>query len=147
PAAAALLGIAVSETPRPSLKIAGLLGVSALLFCFFPAIVNALPEALSRGVRHAPVAFPLTWVAPAVLGSFCIFVLEKASHRICAIAVVAGLAVASTIQIAWRVYPQLDQAVSARPIALASRTCVDSENRSRRYGLQYYVGRTLSDCN
>lgn len=147
PAVAAMLGIALAETRVPSFKVASLLAVCALLFCFLPAILSVLPQGLLGGVSHAHARFPLNWIAPAVLGSFFCLYLEKAGRRTCAVGVVSGLVVASILQIVWQVYPQLDRAVSARSMPLYSVTCVDPINRSRRYGLQYYAGRTLPDCN
>jgi len=147
PAVAAMLGIALAETRVPSFKIASLLAVCALLFCFVPAILNLLPQGLLAGVSHAHARFPLNWIAPAVLGSFFCLILEQSGKRTCAIWVVIGLVVASILQIVWQVYPQLDRSVSARSMRLDSVTCVDPMTRSRRYGLQYYAGRTLPDCN
>ena len=147
PAMAIMLGIALAETRVPSFKVASLLAVCALLFCFIPAILNVLPQGLLGGVSHAHARFPLNWMAPAILASFCCFYLEKAGRRTCAAGVVSGLVIASILQIVWQVYPQLDRTVSARGMAVYSVTCVNPMTRSRRYGIQYYAGRTLPDCN
>jgi 4-amino-4-deoxy-L-arabinose transferase len=147
PAAAALLGIAIARARAASSALALLFAATALLLCFVPAILHALPQALLTGVSHAHLVLPLTWIAPAAIAAVCCLFLEKAGRRFCAFTVVTVLAFASTIQIVWRAYPQLDRSVSARSIPVYSVTCVDKSNRSRRYGLQYYADRTLPDCN
>lgn len=147
PAAAALLGILLGEVHGVSLRVAGILAATALLLGLVPAILAALPQALLNGISHARVSLPLTWIAPAVLAALCCAFLEKSSRRAWAIAVLGLLVVVSTVQIVRQAYPLLDRTVSARTFALQSSICIEKTSRARRYGIQYYAGRTLPDCN
>ena len=65
-------------------------------------------------------------------------------------ALIAMVMTVSIGALVWRVYPELDRVISARAMWLASgnsMTCVPDLNRSRRYGLYYYSGGSLPDCN
>jgi 4-amino-4-deoxy-L-arabinose transferase-like glycosyltransferase len=146
PAAAALLGIAVAQASAASIKLTWVLAATALLFCLIPAILNSLPQALLNGISRARPAWPISWIAPALIAALSAAVLERTQRRAWAITMIGALVLASTVQIIWQVYPRLDLIVSARS-SLNSITCIEKSNRSRRYGLDYYAGRTLPDCN
>ena len=147
PAAAALLGAALAQIRRPNWIVAGLLAATAMLFCTIPALLSVLPQALLSGVSHVHLRLPPGWIAPALIAALCCFLLERATHRVCAVIVIGVFSVVSTIQIIRQSYPVLDRAVSARGAPVDSTSCIDKTTRSRRYGLQYYAGRTLPDCN
>lgn len=148
PAAAALLGIAIVQIPVSSLKLGTLLAASVLLFCFVPAIVEILPQALLSGVSHAHAVFPSgAWTASIISVAAAAIYLEKSGRRNWVIGIIAALAASLAFQIVWQVYPQLDRTVSARASAADSAPCVNSSNRALRYGLYYYAHRSLPDCN
>ena len=150
PAVTALLGIAMAEVRAGAAKMIGALAASSALLWFVPAIPPFLPRALLVGASHAPFCFPLIWIAPAILAAGLSVVLEATGRRAWAVSFIGILMTISVAALVWRAYPDLDRVVSGRSIWLASNnsiTCVPSTNRSRRYGLYYYAGGRLPDCN
>ncbi len=147
PATAALLGIALTQVGPASVKLTCVLATTALLLGLIPAIVNLLPQALLDGISHAHPSIRPGWIAAATIAALVCAILESAKHRVCAVTIIAAWVLISTIEIVWRAYPRLDLTLSSRVMYLESVTCINKSNRSRRYGLQYYVGRTLPDCN
>ena len=151
PAVAALIGIAVAETKPRAIKIACLFAVSAALLLLIPAIQEVLPQALVSGLSHTEMRFPLSvWVIPALLVTFLSGVLEWKGRRECAVAAVALLTTIAVVRLVSELYPELDRQASARSQWRSSSdsiTCVSNENRTLRYGLSYYAGRDLPDCN
>jgi 4-amino-4-deoxy-L-arabinose transferase-like glycosyltransferase len=150
PALAALFGIALAEAPPRSRKVISLLAASSALLWFVPAIQELLPESLLSGLSHASMRWPTAWILPAVLAVAASGLLEATGRRPAAIAFTGLLMALAAMRIVWQTYPTLDQTVSARQLWLshgASITCVPPTNRSQRYGLDYYAGRELPDCN
>jgi 4-amino-4-deoxy-L-arabinose transferase-like glycosyltransferase len=150
PAAAALVGIALAQTQARAAKLISLLGLSAALLSLIPVIEGLLPQALLFGLSHAQFQFSAAgWmVAALVVAGWCAF-LEARGRREWAVAVIALLTMVSVARVVWIDYPVLDRIVSARSYLVSranSITCVPKENRSWRYGLSYYVGRNLRDC-
>ena len=149
PSLATLLGIAMAEARAKSSKIMIALAACVALLYFIPALSDALPRALAEGISRASFHLPLLWIVPVLAISFACAVLEKTGRRDFAIAlVVLGMAT-STLRLIWQVYPILDREVSGRVLWLAgspSITCLPPMNRSQRYGVQYYAGRSLPDC-
>jgi hypothetical protein len=72
------------------------------------------------------------------------------SRRELAIGLIAvGIAI-GVVQLVRITYPILDRTVSPRQFWQSQAkqvTCVPSSQRSWRYGLSYYAGRNLPDCN
>jgi 4-amino-4-deoxy-L-arabinose transferase-like glycosyltransferase len=153
PAAAALIGIAMSEAKPRSIKMACLLGACAILLTLTPMIGEVLPPALASGLSHLDM-FVLfvssNWVYPVlVIGFVCIF-LEWRGRREWAIAAIAVMTTIAVVRLISEVYPALDREASARARWRSnpeSITCVSNETRSLRYGLSYYAGRSVPDCN
>lgn len=150
PPLAALVGMAIQKALPRATKISALFVAAALLLGFVPAILDALPQALRYGFSRAQFHLPLWWLLPALLlSSFCIL-LERTGHRPSAISLIALGVALSVIRLVWQTYPQLDEKVSPRSFWLAhSRTipCSSERDRSWRYGLNYYAGRDVPDCN
>ena len=150
PAAATLMGIAIAEIRTASWKILLALAACAYLLWFIPAIANMLPQGLLKGVTHATFAVPSIWTLPVVIGIILVLMLERAGQRqtgFSAIALGVTLAVGWMV---WRTYPELDRQVSPRvewSTHSGSMDCIPKANRSWRYGLDYYAGRELPDCN
>jgi 4-amino-4-deoxy-L-arabinose transferase-like glycosyltransferase len=151
PAAAALIGIALTEAQSRTVKIVGLIAACAALLFLIPAIQEVLPQALVTGLsRSGFLSLPAIWIFPVVLITLLCGFLEWRNHREWAL---AGIALVTTVAVAhlvWEVYPALDRRASARTQWRSkpdSITCVSNENRSLRYGLSYYAGRSLPDCN
>jgi 4-amino-4-deoxy-L-arabinose transferase-like glycosyltransferase len=149
PAIAALLGIAAAEARVRSSKLMLLLGAAAALLSLVPPLEDALPQALLAGMSHTPLKVVTLWIVPGLLAGLLCAYFEKAGHRDLAMALVAGATVVAVVSIVWRVYPALDRQVSGRAFWISTRqsiTCLPPMNRSQRYSLEYYAGRSLPDC-
>jgi len=151
PPLAVVIGIALAEARPRALKMACLLAVCAALLSLIPAIQDMLPQALVSGLSRAPLRFhPSPWVIAALLISFVSGFLAWKGRREWGVALIALLATIAVIRLVSDVYPAMDQQTSARGQWRStpdSITCVSNENRSLRYGLSYYVGRSIPDCN
>jgi 4-amino-4-deoxy-L-arabinose transferase-like glycosyltransferase len=151
PAEAALIGIAVAGAKPRAVKMACLLGACAALLSLTPIVQEVLPRALASGLSRTDIAFaPSIWLIPVLLATCAVGFLEWKGLRDWAVAVVALLTTVALVNLVWNVYPSLDRDVSARARWRSnpeSITCISNENRSLRYGLDYYAGRNLPDCN
>ncbi|MDP8980522.1 MAG: glycosyltransferase family 39 protein [Acidobacteriota bacterium] len=151
PAAALLIGIALAHAGRAA---AWTLAAAAAFLALIPVIQDILPRALLSGLTRAPFQFPLAALFPALgLAALC-FLLERSGRRALAVALICGIVTVSVVLIIRQTVPGLDHMVSARAFwrsqqatGKALTICVDSENRSWRYGLDYYAGRQVLDCN
>jgi 4-amino-4-deoxy-L-arabinose transferase-like glycosyltransferase len=150
PALAALVGIGLAQCrPRGWPVAIGLAGSAVLLGCL-PTVQVMLPQVLLAGLSRATPEVRLGFVLPALLVALSGAGLERAGYREWAVAVVAigiGLGVFGFV---FTTYPVLDGTASPRGFwrsHAGSITCVPAENRSWRYGLSYYAGRKLPDCN
>jgi 4-amino-4-deoxy-L-arabinose transferase-like glycosyltransferase len=150
PPLAVLLGLAIGKTQARAAKVALLLATSAAMLWFIPAIQDVLPQALLRGFSHAQIHPPLVWIIPALaLVLICGF-LGRSGHPGSAIIIISMAIVLSVVRLVFETYPELDQKVSPRGLwtsHVGSITCSSENNRSWRYGLNYYAGRDLPDCN
>ncbi len=146
PPLAVLIGIAAADVRARSPKLMALLAASAALLCLVPALSNALPQALAAGFSRTPIHLATPWILPALLVAILCVALEKTDHRDCAVAAVAVLTVVSVVTIVWRTYPKLDQQLSGRASNTESITCMPPVNRSQRYSIEYYAGRSVPDC-
>jgi 4-amino-4-deoxy-L-arabinose transferase len=149
PPVAALTGIALGESVS-RLKRVCLVGASAALLWFTPAIPEILPQALLNGVSHTPFPWPVFWIAPALLLTVVCGFLTWTGRVNAAIALIALVVTASVGRVVWQVYPVLDDTVSARHRWRSdskSIICVEDENRTQQYGLNYYAGRRIPDCD
>ena len=151
PAIAALLGLALAKARRRSAGMIALLAACAGLLWLIPLVQGLLPRALLAGISHAgPIGLPTAWILPALAAASACALLEGAGRRAAAIALLTLLMVLSAVRLAWQAYPQLDRTVSARGLWHSrgdSITCVPPGQRSLRYGLDYYAGSELPDCN
>jgi 4-amino-4-deoxy-L-arabinose transferase-like glycosyltransferase len=148
PPIAALLGVALAEAKSGSVKILCLLAASSALLWFVPAILEILPQALLQGASHTEGRLAMGWIVPTLIIVAACAVLEMRRHRSLAVGLIALLVTISVIELIARVYPELNRTVSARSLWHSdSITCIPTPNRSRRYGLYYYAGGTLPDCN
>jgi 4-amino-4-deoxy-L-arabinose transferase-like glycosyltransferase len=144
PALAILLGIALTQTRRAGWMMA----ISGALLGLIPAAADALPQALASGASHAQLQ-PRYWiVAPAILFGALLWRLDAVGRRDWAVGAVAGAMTALVAGVIWVTYPVLDQSVSARGYWRSHPvTCSDNKNRGWRYGLDYYAGKVVPDCN
>jgi len=150
PALAALIGNALDKAQARTAKMLALVATSAALLGFVPAISDLLPQALLHGFSRAQFHFPLVWILPAIAIVVATVFLERAGRREFAITLISMVIVVSVARLVWQTYPDLDQTVSPRVFWVThagSITCSSDSNRSWRYGLNYYAGRDLPDCN
>jgi 4-amino-4-deoxy-L-arabinose transferase-like glycosyltransferase len=151
PAVAALVGVAVEEAKQPTVILASLLASCAVSLAPVPAIERVLPQALIAGLSRTDVRFaPSVWMAPVLLITFTSGYLAWKGHRACAVAAIALLTTIAVVRVISEVYPALDRDASARVrwrSSADSIICISNANRSLRYGLSYYTGRSLPDCN
>lgn len=145
PPLAALIGIGFARTraARP------LLVACALLLSLAGVVAEVLPQAIEVGVRKTQwTAPPAAVLAAAIALSAAVWMLDpRRAVAAIALAVAAGVWGLTTYT-----YPNLDAALSARPrwLALQSQAaglCFDDPHRDLRYGLNYYAGRALPDCD
>jgi 4-amino-4-deoxy-L-arabinose transferase-like glycosyltransferase len=150
PPLAALLGIAIAKTEARAAKMVALIAASAAMLWLIPAVQDLLPEALLHGFSHAQFHLPLAWILPALAITFAGGFLVWAGRRGSAIALISTVMVLSVARVVMVTYPKLDQSVSPRSFWIShtgSITCSSDPNRSWRYGLNYYAGRDVPDCN
>jgi 4-amino-4-deoxy-L-arabinose transferase-like glycosyltransferase len=150
PPVAALLGIAVAEAPPRAAKVVLPVAASAALLWFIPAIHDLLPQALLSGMSHVQYQFPPSWVLPTLLVTLCCGLLARNGRVDWAMSLIALLVTVSVVRVIWQVFPVLDNTVSARvrwKTDSKSIICVEEDNRSWRYGLNYYARRHLPDCD
>jgi hypothetical protein len=128
-----------------------LIAACAALLFLIPAIQEVLPQALVSGLARGGFLFlPVIWIFPVVLITLLCGFLEAKGRREWAVAAIALLTTIAVVRLVWEVYPVLDRQASARAKWRSnpdSITCVSNDNRSLRYGLSYYAGRSLPDCN
>jgi len=147
PAVCALIGIGLAEAKQAGAALT----VSALLLVVFPIAVPLLPAAVAQGLSRAPgVRFDWNWLLPIAL-SGAIWLLSRYGKTGTAAAVLAICAAAGLFYIKAVALPDVDRAASARSLwrtiqARPGDVCVDTLNRSLRYGLNYYSGVPLPDC-
>ena len=148
PAVAALIGVAIVEAPGKRAKLTILIAACALLLGFVPTIEALLPQALLSGISRASVHFSFWWMLPAAGVALACAAIEWHARRITAVTVIAVLTTLWVVRMIAIEYPILDRSVSARGASgLDSATCVSDSNRSLEYGLDYYAGHELPDCN
>lgn len=148
PAAAALMGIALSESPRARWA----LPAAALCLVAIPVALPIVPQALASGLSRASVPpIQWTWVLPVVL-ALGVWWLEFRGRRDAALATMAiALAISLSI-VKCMALPAIDRADSARSLwrevsGRRDQVCVAQVHRSWRYGLNYYSVVPLPDCS
>jgi 4-amino-4-deoxy-L-arabinose transferase-like glycosyltransferase len=146
PAVATLLGILIAGANRSAKMVVLVASSAGLLWCI-PAIQDLLPQALLSGVSHVRIELPLAWIGPALAIMAACTLLERSGRRPSALALIGLVTLLSVIRMVWQVYPVLDRTYSARGSWATHLNCITNENRTRRYGLNYYLGRELPDCN
>jgi len=147
PAAAALAGLALSESPwAPQL-----LAACALLLGLVPSIAAGLPDALARGATHAWTGIVAWGAAAAILLAAGVWLMARAGQRKLAVGTLVAATILGVLWIETQAFPALDRTVSARGTwrhveSRRSQVCVEEVNRAWRYGLNYYSVTPLPDC-
>jgi len=130
------------------------LGASALLLLILPAIMTALPDALLFGGTKAHVSF-LPLPVPAllfVIVAAAVWWLSWRDKPVLAILTATGAVLCGVTYEKWKTYPVLDERVSVRGFWRAGQpqagsACVDGVRREWEYGLNYYAGHALPECD
>jgi len=147
PAAAALAGLALSESAWAPQLLAG----CALLLGLVPTIAAGLPDALARGATHAWTGIAGWGAAAGVVLATGVWLMERAGRRKLAVIALVAATLAGAVWIERQAFPVLDRTVSARGTwrqieARRSQVCVADVNRGWLYGLNYYSVTPLPDC-
>lgn len=149
PAVCLLLARAVveSEAPRRALAACGW-----LLF-LMPVAAAALPGILLVGLRRTTLSvIPWEYLAPVAAAALGAWWLAKNGGTGAAIALLALFTAAGWLEVKLVALPVVDRVVSARSLwrqvePHRGDVCVESLNRSLRYGLNYYSVTPLPDCS
>jgi 4-amino-4-deoxy-L-arabinose transferase-like glycosyltransferase len=130
------------------------LAASTLLLLGLPAVMGALPDALLVGGTKAHLSF-LPLPVPALLfvvAAAAVWWLSWRDRPVLAVLAAAGTIFFSVAYERWKVYPVLDQRVSVRGFwraneSQAAGACIDGVRREWEYGLNYYAGHALPQCD
>lgn len=142
PAICALLGVGLARAREGLVRFGA--GTSVVLLILLPLAAEVLPQALAHGLRSAaiPSVAAAYWIPVVVLLSFLAIALPI--HPARAAGLIAAL---SFLAFEVKMFPVIDQTVSARPVWLRERPdCARPYQRSLNYGLDYYAGRELPWC-
>lgn len=147
PALSALAGKALAEARLARWALAG----CGLLVGLVPVGLAILPEALLLGIRrvHWQAALSPWMTAGLAVALWCGWWSER--RRGWAVAAVAAGVGLGFLALRVATFPSLEERVSARGIwaqikSQPDAVCVESLDRERRYGLNYYSVMPLPDC-
>ncbi|MBS1828353.1 MAG: glycosyltransferase family 39 protein [Acidobacteria bacterium] len=149
PGLAALLGDALAS--RRS-GVRWVLVAAGVLVAFTPAILPALPEAISTGSGNAlPKVVWWHGAVPAAVAGLVVYLLEARHGRVWATAVVAIVVAAMAWRVVQDAFPAIDAEVSARSTWRAYKNkaeeiCLEEPRRAFQYGVNYYFHRVVPDC-
>jgi len=149
PAVCLLLARAVVESEA----LRGALAACGFLLSLMALASAALPQILLVGLRRSTLGVVrweyLALAAAAAMGAWW---LAKNRGRAAAVALLALFTAAAWLQMKLVALPAVDRVVSARSLwrqvePHRADACVESLNRSLRYGLNYYSVTPLPDCS
>jgi 4-amino-4-deoxy-L-arabinose transferase-like glycosyltransferase len=142
----ALLGIRLAQTRF----LGELMLASTLLLVFVPAATLMLPKALARGISHvwpidmAAAANAMLWFPNLILAGGFEMYAAKRWKPAGAVLLAVGLVAYSAGYMKINALPALDTTLSARGRAVS---CIPAgTSRAMRYGLNYYAGTIVPDC-
>jgi 4-amino-4-deoxy-L-arabinose transferase-like glycosyltransferase len=146
PSLAAVMGLALADTePKAAKRI---LAASGALAGLAPLLANILPQALAEGITKASLpSMRWEWIVPVMICLLVGGLQPKLGVATVAVAVTAGVIFLKIVSL-----PQVDEAVSARPVwkriaAQKDQVCLDQIHRRYEYGLNYYAATKLPDCH
>lgn len=127
--------------------------IAAALTGLVPVATAILPDALAGGLSRAsldPMSLRLG-LAIAIGAAALAAMREWQSTRTATVLLVALLATLGIVYVKRTAYPVLDEKVSARSLwhiiePRRQQVCAGNMHRSWRYGLNYYAGQPLPDC-
>jgi 4-amino-4-deoxy-L-arabinose transferase-like glycosyltransferase len=147
PAIAALVAIALDTVPRGRWMLAA----CAALLIAFPIAAPVFPAAAANEWASAPrLVFHWRWLlaaAPAV----AVWLLDGRGKRLAAVATIAAGTAAGVAYLKIAAGPAMDRMATARLLAAEvarhpGAVCLDTIKRDWEYGLRYYAGPELPDC-
>jgi len=147
PAIAALAAIALDTESHGRWT----LGACALLLVAFPIAAPIFPAAAANEWASAPrLAFHWTWLA-AALPAAAVGLLDRRGLRLAAVATIAAATAVGVVYLKIGAGPAMDRNATARGLAAeVSRhpggVCLENIKRDWEYGLKYYAGPELPDC-
>ena len=148
PVAAALAGLRLAEVRSAR----ALLLASSALLLLLPVVAGTLPRALARGLSTAGFgAVGWTALIPLILLGSLVYYLASKDRRTWAMATAVAAATLGVFYLKWRMLPELDRVVSARPLwgqirANPDEYCAGNLHRAIRYGLNYYARQPIAEC-
>ena len=127
------------------------LAASALLLVGLPTVAGILPDALLTGLSRSQMAFApggLIFVGCAAV-TWWLAGRQKTEAALLIVALAAGI---GAVYLKYNTFPALDSIVSVRSFWRAhqgevSGGCVDGVSRTWQYGLNYYAGHKVPECN
>lgn len=127
------------------------LAACALLMAALPTVAGILPDALLAGLSRSHAAFApggLVFVGVAG-GVWWLAWKQRTDAAVLSVALAAGI---GAMYVKYATFPALDRTVSVRSFWRAYQTevatgCVDGVSRTWQYGLNYYAGRQVPECN
>lgn len=123
------------------------MAASTLLLVALPTIAAALPQALLSGVRKAHAGFGLG--APFLLVAGAVWWLAWRDRHSLAMLTAAMAVLSGVVYMKAKTFPVLDERVSVRAFWRthgAAKACVENVRRDWKYGLDYYAGHPLPEC-
>ena len=147
PAGAVLLGLALDEMEDAR----GWLLACAVLLVAFPIAAPLMPAAAANQWAAAPrPAFQWTWLTPAIPAAAA-WMLESRGRRLAAMLSVTAAIAAGMVYLKVRTQPEMERIVTARRLAAQAaihrgEICAGDIKRDWQYGLNYYLGAVVPDC-
>jgi 4-amino-4-deoxy-L-arabinose transferase-like glycosyltransferase len=151
PALAILLAVALNKSQHSAWWLAS----CALLLTLLAPAATLLPEGLLVGFRRSTVTWTnsLVWAIPFVVVSFAVWWLARRGDWETALLFCGLTAAAGAGAVKLRIFPALDDRVSARVFWTDHQTALEGacvEQTVRRdwaYGLNYYAHRPFAPCD
>jgi 4-amino-4-deoxy-L-arabinose transferase-like glycosyltransferase len=147
PAIAALAAIALDAVPRAQWT----LSACAVLLAAFPIAAPVFPAAAGNEWAMAPrVAFHWTWLL-AIAPAAAAWLLDGRGRRLASVATIAAGTAAGVVYLKMAAGPSMDRMATARSLAAEvarhpGAVCLEPIRRDQEYGLRYYAGPELPDC-
>lgn len=142
PALTILMAIGLARAARPERAMIAPMALLGLL----PLAAQVVPKALASGLRAAEIGWTMgIWVGIAAVAA-CVLSLAKSGRRygVPVALFAAGLAF---LWFEFATFPAIDIAATARPLWISQRpTCAPLKPRLLNYGLSYYAGKSLPEC-
>lgn len=130
------------------------LAASTLLLVGLPAVTAALPDALLFGGTRVRVSFypmPVATLLFVIIAAAVWWLAWRNRPVLASLAVAGAMFLGATYE-KWKIYPELDQRVSVRGFwrtvpPEAAGACIAGVRREWEYGLNYYAGHPLPECD